>query len=52
MNTEYEGLFHRTPDRVEDTIWGRTEPHEHEFAPDTTVKKDWYGNVTDVSSSW
>jgi hypothetical protein len=52
MNTEYEGLFPKTPDRVEDTIWGRTETHEHPFAPDTIVKKDWYGSVTDIGSSW
>jgi hypothetical protein len=52
MNTEYEGLFPKTPDRVEDTIWGRVETHEHPFAPDTIVRKDWYGTVTDVETSW
>jgi hypothetical protein len=54
MNTEYEGLFPKTPDRVEDTVWGRVETHEHPFAPDTIVTKNWLGSVIDVdtSNSW
>ena len=48
----YEGLFARTPDQNQDTVWGKTETHSNGLGPDTVVKRDWYGGVPSVEESW
>ncbi len=48
----YEGLFARTPDQTQETIWGTTETHTNPLGPDTVVQRDWYGQVRSVEDSW
>ena len=48
---QYEGLWARTPDESQTTIWGTTETHSNMFGPDTVVKKDWFGQVQSVEES-
>jgi hypothetical protein len=51
--SNYEGLFAQTPDRSQETIWGREERHSNPFGSDTVVTKGWYGQVQSVEeSSW
>jgi hypothetical protein len=49
--SNYEGLFAQTPDRSEDTVWGRTETHSNPFGSDTIVKRDWLGEIRSIEES-
>jgi hypothetical protein len=51
-NSNYQGLFAREPDRIQETIWSRTETHTNALGPDTVVTKGLYGEVRSVETSW
>jgi hypothetical protein len=53
--SEYEGIFAKTPETSTDTPWGHTETHrEYPWGPDLIVRKDWFGNaeIQDPGTTW